>query len=43
MTPKESLTGIKSKPDFADLANGMFCGRSAKIACSCPCIIKRLS
>ena len=42
MTPKESLTGIKSKPDFTDLTNGMFCGRSAKIACSCPCIIQRL-
>ena len=39
MTPKESLTGIKSKLDFTDLTNGMFCGRSPKIACSCPCII----
>ena len=42
MTPEESLPGIKSSPDFTDLANGMFCGRSAKIACSCPCIIQRL-
>ena len=41
--PDESLSAIKPKPDLTDLTKDMFfCGMSAKVACSCPCIIQRL-